>query len=181
MAVTSLPIENDSSNSVTVVGSITTTLVNAINPQDATVPFGKGGLITLTNSIGSVTLHADKIAKDYDILVVIDNANNMYQDKTVSQNLGVNASIAYTKHKVLYISFTPVYFVTLSGSAPGIFSQVNGSKYVSTDPSNPGSSAATSHWFLYVFIIILFILIAILVGLFIIYKRKTKAMSGMQT
>lgn len=172
----SIIIENDSSVTLTIMLNnqpAVNLLSDAGTPPSWSSEINRGDTIELTNSSGKVTLDGYALVSDYSYLSVIDDANGKYKSFNQSQSLGPNTTIPYGKNasKELFMSFIPPYFIELTGSSPGTFKQIDGKKYI-VNPSNPPSTTA-SHWGLYVFLIILFVLISIFVGLFVVYKRKS--------
>lgn len=149
-------------------------LAVSINGDDYTVSNIKSGdVLTINGKSGSVDLKADQLLKDKKIIIVIDNANNEYRDVSSQQPLGLNTTVAYidNDHR-LFMSFSPPYFVNVTGSNPGVIQQYDGSKYVVSDSSST-SSAVSRHFYLWFFIII--ILLAILggIGAMILIHRRS--------
>ncbi len=173
--MTSLYIENDSLIPVTVTvnGKDLTTLPST---DDFNLTIHKSDSLVLTNSNGSVNLDGYKIAKDYKgYLTIVDDANGKINGIGISQLLGTNTS-SYSNaiSPSIFISFTPVYFVELSGKSTGTFTQLNGNKYILKPGTQPSK---VSYMKFYIFIIIVFILLAVVsvLGIFAYkkYKKRT--------
>lgn len=172
--MTSLYLENQSSDSVTVTlaGKQLATL-NLNGNYSLTV--NRGDSLVLSNTSGSVNLDGYKIAKDYKgYLTIVDDADGKINGNGISQSLGPNTSkYSNAISPSIFISFTPVYFVKLSGKSNGTFTQLNGNEYV----LKPGDSPSTSYTKYYVFIIIIFLLLIVLsvLGVFAYkkYKKRT--------
>jgi len=167
--MTNLYLENQSSDLVTVTlaGKQLATL-NTGNDYGLTI--NRGDSLVLANSTGSVNLDGYKIAKDYKgYLTIVNDANGKIDGNGISQLLGPNTS-SYSNaiSPSIYISFTPAYFVKLSGKSNGTFTQLNGDKYVLQPGTNP------SYTKYYIFIIIIFILLTVLAVLGVFAYKKYK-------
>ena len=70
------------------------------------------------------------------------------------------------------MSFNPPYFLTLTGAAPGMLTQYDGSKYL-YNPDDPSSSDASNSFIIVLIAIIMVILVIVLgVGTYVYKKRK---------
>lgn len=134
----------------------------------------KGDILTLnTSQTNYIQLDAKKIADDFEALDIIVDANGIYTDTYASQALGVtNTLLPYTaNNKSLFMSFNPPYFITLTGAAPGVMTQYDGSKYL-YNPDDPPNS--TSNIFIIVLIAIVMIILVIVLGTGAYMYRKHK-------
>lgn len=149
-----------------------TNVVNLHADASHTIPVTSGDKLTLSLATGSIDIDATALAKDFDGIMVIDDANGKYKDWQSEQALGSpNSVVDYSGNKnMIFISFSPLYSLKLAGKKPGSFQQIDGSKYlVKADGTMPSSSS--NHYMLYFVIFIVLVCILGVLGV-VVYKKR---------
>jgi hypothetical protein len=170
------------SSTVVSIATSTITPINIIPSTTSPFPCSpypvKGDTLSLDSTKGAAYLDLGAIANDYDVLRIIDVANNSYSDKpNGTLPLGDVTVLGDTNgNKCLNVSISyPISFISWTGKDTGTLKQVSGKKYFVNDSSS-GSSFSGGIIVVAVAMFILLIIVgAVLMVAFVIYKKKQKA------